>query len=431
MHSISRRFRKVNWLDAGVFLVLGALLLLMLPASIGHFLGTAKAQDTVSESVPVTELSPLSTQSDLFYLTASEQPALIASSSTSRDEKGSIADSQKVIDIDKNPLVGSLNTEEAEQYIQKAIVGEISICPSGEQIAVETHTGAWPAVYLLDNRDTAKPAWSKITDQGSVMFLGWHPDCEQALVRAEFVGVPDPGLWLVDIESKKHTLINIPDLVSPEGLLAAAFSPDGSKIVYSISDGMGYGSEIWSFDLSTNEHSLLREEETLVVGSLGWSPDGNQVAYSVLLDSPIAFAEAGLWYMQSDGSNPRFLAKMDGGHGQEPVWSSDGKQLVFVARDNPENQDANYESEALVSSIRAVDIESGEISILVDSDNARQLDIDLLPDGSLLFVSNRQSDSNTGKALEVWLRSDSGELQQLTSDGTNKRSPVYVPAVIK
>jgi Tol biopolymer transport system component len=364
---------------------------------------------------------------DLFFASSST-PALLAAQLAARDTQGRIANTQQLTAWQTPQDAETTAQEPSSGHDLITQVGGVSYCPGSDHLAVEMHFGVRPTVLLLDMKEPAAPTLSRLVDQGSGTFLGWHPDCQQALVRAEEIEVTDPGLWLVDLSSKTHTRITIPDLVAPEGLLAAAFSPDGSQIVYATSKGMGFGSQIWSFDLATKEYRLLREDEQTVVSTLSWSPDGSRIAFTILLDSPVPFAEAGLWQMQADGANPQFLAKMDGGRGQQPVWSHDGQQLLFVARDNPDNAAADYDSAALVSSIQAVDVGTGESSLLVGSSNARQLDLTLLPNGDLLFVSDRPGDAQHGKALELWLRTADGQLQQLTADGQDKRHPVYVPA---
>ncbi|MDZ4817622.1 MAG: hypothetical protein SGJ20_01475 [Planctomycetota bacterium] len=54
-----------------------------------------------------------------------------------------------------------------------------------------------------------------------------------------------------------------------------------------------------------------------------WSPDDKQLTYSVNHGSPIG-AKAGVWVMNSDGSDRRWLA-----HGYFPRWSPDGKTLII------------------------------------------------------------------------------------------------------
>jgi Tol biopolymer transport system component len=109
---------------------------------------------------------------------------------------------------------------------------------------------------------------------------------------------------------------------------------------------------------------------------------------------------------------------MDGGHGQSPIWSNDSNELYYIKRDNPDENEADYRANALVSSVRAIDVNNLTERILVPADGARQLDLSLAPNGDLVFASDR------GDVLEVWTVSRDGHLQQVTADGKPKRFPL-------
>jgi Tol biopolymer transport system component len=111
---------------------------------------------------------------------------------------------------------------------------------------------------------------------------------------------------------------------------------------------------------------------------------------------------------------------MDGGHGQQPLWSRDSTELYFVRRDNLDDTTADYKAEALVSSIRAFRLAEREERELASSDGARQVDLSLTPAGELLFASNR------GGVAELWAVSPDGNLRPVTDDGNAKRHPLIV-----
>lgn len=81
---------------------------------------------------------------------------------------------------------------------------------------------------------------------------------------------------------------------------------------------------------------------------------------------------------------------------------------------------ADYESAALASSIRVVDVETREANTLVPAESARQVDLDVTGASELIFASNREG------SLELWRLRTDGQLQQLTVDGEDKRHPVIV-----
>lgn len=182
---------------------------------------------------------------------------------------------------------------------------------------------------------------------------------------------------------------------------------------------MGAGSTIWAVDEDSEPRKLWNDKVT-VVGSLSYSPDGKYIAFNNLLDSPVPFAKAGLWVIETDSEQASFLTVMDGGHGQQPLWSRDGAELYFVRRDNLDDTTADYKAEALVSSVRAFRLEEREERELASSDGARQIDLSLTLAGELVFASNR------GGGAELWVVSPDGSLRQVTIDGSAKRHPLIV-----
>lgn len=291
--------------------------------------------------------------------------------------------------------------------------------PGGARAALQGSTSK-PLLWLLEFDGAAVPALSPLPAVGYGEFLAWHPDGRRVLIKMLDEGIADPGLWLVDTRDGSHRRIELPELAAPEGLLAAAVAPDGARLLYSITRGLGTGSSLWLTDLGGSAHERLRDEPHAVIGGLRWSPDGERAAYVTGLDSPVPFAPAVLWTLSPGEGEPRRMAITDGGHGQAPLWSGDGRTLYYIARDNPASREANRDPAALVSSIHAVDVRSGESRLVVPADGARQIDLALAPDGDLLFASTR------GGALAIWRATPDGRLTRLTSGDLGQRSPLLI-----
>ena len=66
--------------------------------------------------------------------------------------------------------------------------------------------------------------------------------------------------------------------------------------------------------------------------------------------------------MDADGSNAHKLVGVDTGHGYAANWSPDGMRIAFVVRENPEDANANTSSEALISNIYTVDVNTGTLT---------------------------------------------------------------------
>jgi Tol biopolymer transport system component len=192
----------------------------------------------------------------------------------------------------------------------------------------------------------------------------------------------NPGLWLVDAATGVYKNIALP--VPSAFLIDASASPDGSHIVYSVSYGQGMGSDTWMMKSDGNDQAHLFHTAAgtqSIAGLFAWSPDGTRIAYELLSDSPTPFLPAGLWVMNSLGSQQRRLADTDGGHGFAPVWSPDSRSIAYVVRTNPTSRAANEDSQALQSAIAIVDVASGR-STLVASPAQTGMQINAYPQWS-------------------------------------------------
>ena len=73
--------------------------------------------------------------------------------------------------------------------------------------------------------------------------------------------------------------------------------------------------------------------------------------------------------MDVGGSNARKLADADAGHGFAANWSPDGTKIAFVIRENPEDEDADQASDALISNIQIVSVVSGKTTQITNITN--------------------------------------------------------------
>lgn len=312
-------------------------------------------------------------------------------------------------------------TKFADGNDARTVIRGTHVSPTGDRIAVQVDMGPRPTVWLLDAADRTGQSTRALAPGASGEFLAWHPNGRHALFKAIEIDIADPGLWIVDTARGSHRRLPTPEIGAAEGLLAGAFSPDGSRVAWASSRGLGFGSQIWTATVRGGQRRLLVDQPHAIVGALSFSPDGAKVAFNTLFDSPVPFAPAGVWVVEASGAGkPRLLAQMDGGHGERPHWTADSAALVYVARENPLDRRADRVSDALVSSIRSVDVATGREAVLVPADGARQIDLALGIDGDLLFASSRSD------ALEIWRLDAAGTLSQMTHDGSPKRYPALV-----
>jgi dipeptidyl aminopeptidase/acylaminoacyl peptidase len=138
--------------------------------------------------------------------------------------------------------------------------------------------------------------------------------------------------------------------------------PDSRDFTFTLSRGLGYGSELYLAKDDGRETQLLYADPFNYISFARFSPVGKQIAFIKIPDTQIPFTVGELCVMDADGTNARKLAESDAGHGYAANWSPDGMKIAFVKRENPEDENANRFSEALLSNIYIVDVESGMLT---------------------------------------------------------------------
>ena len=102
------------------------------------------------------------------------------------------------------------------------------------------------------------------------------------------------------------------------------FSPDGSRIVLAVGDGVLSG--LYAVTLAgALVATVLFDNPGLVEGNPTWAPDGAWIAFDGY------GTDGGIWVVRADGTEPRLLVPTtDIEDVREPDWSPDGTTIAFI-----------------------------------------------------------------------------------------------------
>ena len=162
----------------------------------------------------------------------------------------------------------------------------------------------------------------------------WSPDGK----RIAFA-LRNNGSW--DIYTMNVDGSNIVQLTHLGNAGAPRWSPDGKRIAFNYKSGKKEDSGIYLMDTDGTNITQLTHYP-LVVDPPEWSPDSMYIVFAAVDESPINERQtvtAGLnksymvYTVKVDGSDLRLLTKDRSG--TYPVWSPDGKSILFVSRASP------------------------------------------------------------------------------------------------
>ncbi|HQH40031.1 MAG TPA: hypothetical protein PLH19_16075 [Anaerolineae bacterium] len=321
----------------------------------------------------------------------------------------------------------------AEQQAASAATESISIdaamcevfalhdSPNGRWIAVDVGCEARSHTLLLEvvtgqTRSAEPEPWN------DSFFLNWAPDGDSFLLRVDPIG--DDLILLVNARSGRFEQMEVPPFTYD-----VAFSPDGKRVLYAVSRGLGFGSEVWLMDRNGRNREQIIHDPAHVIAYPRWSPTGEAIAYVRMPDSNVPFTVGELVLADGNGRNERVVAPADAGHGYPPVWSPDGQQVAFVVRENPEESAADVAAPYLESNVCLADAASGSARTVTRFEGALTEMPAWSPDGTWLAFSSDPSTGSgqaAGGVPDIWLLEvASGEVQQVTRNA-NARCPVWV-----
>lgn len=242
----------------------------------------------------------------------------------------------------------------------------------GARLALELSCPFGQAVLTVDTISGAER--QPVTDSDS-HFLAWSADGTELYLKVN--SIDRPQVIRVDAGGARTAL------PISQNTYDLAPRPDNSgDFAFSLSNGMGLGSELWLANGAGHSTEQLGADPVSYLSLARWSPGGGQIAFVQIPDSPTPYTIGRLWVMQADGSGPRMLAEVDAGHGFAPAWSPDGSQIAFVHRENAKDPGADQSATALISNLHVVSLSNGEETALTTFGGARVDAPQWQPDGT-------------------------------------------------
>lgn len=250
--------------------------------------------------------------------------------------------------------------------------------PIGRWLAVEWDCPSGPRVVLFDSANGRMRL--AISDQTlDNRLLAWHPDGRSVYLKIGMLSFPQ--IIRVDVETLRAVELRLSAFVYD-----LTVSPDGRKTLYSLSNGIGFGSETWLGGENAQNPSQFIVRPNHIVALAQFSPDGSKIAYIEMPDTQTPYPAGELWIMDADGQNAFRAASADAGHGYPPVWSPDGTKIAFVGRDDPSNANARNLS---IYDLKAASLLTVQ-HLLVNAPAWS-------PDGAFLHFTARENDT-----INVW-----------------------------
>jgi Tol biopolymer transport system component len=269
--------------------------------------------------------------------------------------------------------------------------------PFGRWIAVEWECSFGPAVELFDTA-SGESHFALSDPTIDSQFLAWQSDGRSFYLKIGTLSVPQT--LRVDATTGKATELPI----SPFAYDLTG-SPDGRRVLYSLTKGNGFGSETWLAGPDGQNPSQLLVDAENITALAQYSPDGSQIAYIKFPDNQNVTPSGELWLMDVNGLNFNKLANADAGRGFSPVWSPDGAKIAFIGRNQPE--------ETAPLNLSIYDLSQAKLITVPAAPGAQPA---WSPDGALIAFSSA-SQSAGGAKMNVWLYEiSSGQVNKLVSN---------------
>ncbi|MCL2183008.1 MAG: hypothetical protein FWB85_06025 [Chitinispirillia bacterium] len=207
--------------------------------------------------------------------------------------------------------------------------GAIAWSPNGEELAFIAKNGGRNEVRFVNARTGKKSRNPVILPLSAINGLDWSRDGSKLAFTAISFGQPD--LHLYDLATQELSIL----VDSPESKSSPRFSPDGTKIIFAVTDTIGLGegpltastpapaSNLAIYEIDTRTYYLLTDTDWNEKQP-AFSPDGNRFVFVSDRNGIDNLYTASL----DDPGNAHPLTDYTG-NCSNPDWAADGSSIVF------------------------------------------------------------------------------------------------------
>jgi eukaryotic-like serine/threonine-protein kinase len=196
------------------------------------------------------------------------------------------------------------------------------------QIAFVTLREGSPQIYTM-NPDGSQQERLFLAPGGACQ-PKWSPDGTKLAYispcSGRFLEYPNASILIYDLNTATSSAL----LAEPSGDFDPSWSPDGQSIAFTslrTRPAISAWAQVYKIDLNSREVTRLTQTDpTQPASQPAWSPDGEQIAYSIRISGLWR-----IWSMSANGENPaQFFRERGGANDIHPTWAFDNLSVFFT-----------------------------------------------------------------------------------------------------